>query len=222
MFNTRPSRRDFVTQLAGLAGASALAPGFAQAAGQLLPSDASRAPDDELDPWLKALKGRHRQLAHSHDKWTKGIDYAVRVKKAYLTEYGVPASEVDSILAAHGKTGAMTYVDAAWEKYGFGKMFDVKESAKSDKIATRNIFYAGTEDDPGIREALAAGVVVLSCRTALRGLSAEFAKEKKYGTAAEIERDLTGMLIPGVVLVPAMIIAIGRAQEQHCSYVYTG
>ena len=222
MFNSRPSRRDFVSRLAGIAGASAFVPGVARASGQHPPVDASRAPGDELDPWLRALKGKHRQLAHSHDKWQNGMEYAIRFKTAYLPDYGVAAGDVDSILAAHGKTGATTYADAAWEKYGFGKMFDVKESEKSDKFATTNIFYAGTEDEPGIRETLAAGVVVLSCRTALRGLSDELAKEKKYGTAAEIARDLTGMLIPGVVLVPAMIMAIGRAQEQHCTYVYTG
>ncbi|MDQ2889709.1 MAG: hypothetical protein M3R65_04015 [Gemmatimonadota bacterium] len=215
MFSSKASRRDFVARVVAIAGAAALVPRPAMA-------DARPAPGDEPEAWLSALRGTHRQLFHAHDKWTKGIEYAKRYKEAYPKEYGVNPSEVDSVLAAHGKTGATTYVDAAWEKYGFGKFFDVKESPKSDNFANRNIYYAGTDEDPGIREALAAGVVVLSCRTALRGMAAGFADQKKFGTAEEIERDLTASLIPGVILVPAMVIAIGRAQEQHCAYLYTG
>ena len=214
MFSSRPSRRTFVTHLAALAGASVLLP----EASFSLPST---TPGDEPEAWLKALNGKHRQLFHAHDKWTNGIEYARRFKTAYPKEYGVQPADVDAVLAAHGKTGATTYVDAAWEKYGFGKMFDVKDP-KTSNVATSNIYYAGTDDDPGIREALSDGVVVLSCRTALRGMAKELAEQKKFGTAEEIERDLTASLIPGVILVPAMIIAIGRAQEQHCTYVYTG
>ena len=216
MFSSKPSRRDFVTRLAAFAGATALLPDIVRA-GTL-----AQSPGDELEPWLVALKGKHRQLHHSHEDWTNGIEYARRYKQAYPKEYGVKPDEVDSILAAHGKTGAITYVDAAWEKYGFGRRFEVKESPKSDTFATRNIFNEGTDDAPGVREAMAAGVMVLSCRTALRGLSHMLANEKKYGTYDEIERDLTASLIPGVVLVPSMIIAVGRAQEHGCAYVFTG
>ncbi|HEY5086110.1 MAG TPA: hypothetical protein VII66_02015 [Gemmatimonadaceae bacterium] len=209
-----PTRRIFVTRLAALAGATALLPDVSFAG-------ASLSPGDEPEPWLTALAGKHRQLFHSHDKWSKGIEYAKRFKETYPKEYGVNPSDVDSVLAAHGKTGAITYVDAAWEKYAFGEMFDVKDP-KTDKPATRNVFFAGDDQDPGVREALAAGVVVLSCRTALRGMAHELAAKNKFGSEENIERDLTASLIPGVVLVPVMVIAIGRAQEQHCTYLYTG
>lgn len=214
MFNSMRSRRTFVTQLAALVGATALLPEASFARPSL-------APGDEVEPWLTALTGKHRQIFHSHDKWTKGIEYAKRYKEAYPKEYGVSPSDVNSVLAAHGKTGAATYVDAAWDKYEVGKMFNVTDP-KTNQPATRNIFFAGDDENPGVREALSAGVVVLSCRTALRGMASELAAQKKFGTAKEIERDLTASLIPGVVLVPAMVIAIGRAQEQHCTYLYTG
>jgi hypothetical protein len=214
MFSSKPTRRTFVAHLAALAGASVMLPeiSFASASGE---------PGDEPEAWLKALNGKHRQLFHAHDKWTKGIEYSKRYKESYPIEYGVKPSDVDAVLAAHGKTGVTTYVDAAWEKYGFGKMFDVKDP-KTNDFASRNIYYAGDDEDPGIREALSAGVIVLSCRTALRGIAKGLAAQNKFGTAEEIERDLTASLIPGVILVAAMIIAIGRAQEQRCTYAYTG
>ncbi|HEY8311480.1 MAG TPA: hypothetical protein VIG47_13030 [Gemmatimonadaceae bacterium] len=215
MLNSTSSRRSFVTHLAAIAGATSLFPSVSRA-------ERVASPGDETEPWLTALTGRHRQLFHSHDKWTKGVEYSKRFKEAYSKEYGVAANDVNSVLAAHGKTGVITYVDSAWSKYDFGKMFDVKETPKSDKVATKNVFYAGDDENPGVREALAAGVVVLSCRTMLRGLASELADQKKFGSAEEIERDLTASLIPGVVLVPAMVIAIERAQKQGCSYLFTG
>lgn len=217
MSSSRPSRRTFVTQIAALAGAGVLLPEVSRAA---TPTP-SMAPGDEPEAWLTALKGKHRQLFHAHDKWTKGIEYAIRYKTSYPKEYGVSPSEIDAVLAAHGKTGVTTYTDAAWEKYEFGKSFEVKDP-KTNEFAKRNIFYAGDDDDPGIREALAAGVVVLSCRTMLRGMAAGLAKQNKFGNAEEIEKDLTASLIPGVILVPVMIIVVGRAQEFHCTYAYTG
>jgi hypothetical protein len=215
VFNSTSSRRSFVTHLAAIAGATALFPSRARA-------DSDTLPGDETEAWLSALTGKHRQIFHSHDKWTNGMEYSKRFKEAYSKEYGLAASDVNSVLAAHGKTGLITYVDSAWAKYDFGKMFDVKETPKSDRIATKNVFYAGDDENPGLREALAAGVVVLSCRTMLRGLASDLAAQKKFGSAEEIERDLTASLIPGVVLVPAMIIAIERAQKQGCAYLFTG
>jgi len=216
MFSYQPSRRAFVAHLAAFAGATAFLPGISHA-------EPLVAPRDELDPWLAALKGKHRQLFHSHENLSNGIFYATRFKTGYAKDYGVTPAEVDSVLAAHGRTGVVTYTDAAWEKYELGKMFDVKESPKSDKIATHNIFLkAMDEDNPGVEDALNAGVVVLSCHNALLEMARGLAKDKKFGSVDEIERDLIASLVPRVVLVPAMVIAIERAQKQGCAYQYTG
>ena len=221
MFNSKPSRRTFVTHLAALAGASVLLPEKSRA-GSLL-SDAT-APGDEPEPWLVALTGKHRMLFHSHENLGNGIFYATRYKTDYPKDYGVTPADVNSVLAAHGKTGVVTYNDAAWEKYELGKMFDVKESPKSDKTATHNILLKGDADDPGVQDAMDAGVVVLTCHNALRGMARGLAKDKdkKFGSADEIERDLIASIVPGVILVPAMVIAIERAQKQGCAYQFTG
>lgn len=216
MFSYQPSRRAFVAHLAAFAGATAFVPNISRA-------EPFVAPGDELDPWLAALKGKHRQLFHSHENFANGIFYATRFKTDYARDYGVTPAEVDSVLAAHGKTGVVTYTDVAWEKYELGKMFDVKESPKSDKIATHNIFLnAMDEEDPGVEDALNAGVVVLSCHNALREMARALARDKKFGSVDEIEHDLIASLVPGVVLVPAMVIAVERAQKQGCAYQYTG
>jgi hypothetical protein len=221
MFDAFASRRTFVARMAALAGASALFSPSVAAAERAASRTADSVPGDEPEAWLTALTGTHKQLFHSHDAWTNGLEYAKRYKTAYPKEYGVPADRVNSVYAPHGKTGVMTFSDAVWEKYEIGRRFEVKDP-KTDKPATRNIFLDGNDEDAGVRDTLAAGVVVLSCRTALRGFASWMAGEKKFGTKDDIERELTAALIPGVVLVPAMVIAIGRAQEHGCAYCFTG
>jgi hypothetical protein len=219
VFSSIPTRRAFVTRLAALAGAGALVPDASFANSLKRSAD----PGDEPEAWLTALTGKHRQLFHSHENLFNGLFYATRYKTGYAKEYGVEPADVNSVLAAHGKTGAITYSDAAWEKYGFGEWFDIKENPKSAKFATHNVFLNSPDDeDPGVMEAMKAGVVILSCRTALRGAAAALAKKNKFGSAEEIERDLTASLVPGVILVPAMVIAIERAQKQGCAYQFTG
>ncbi|HEV2643380.1 MAG TPA: hypothetical protein VGT98_11765 [Candidatus Elarobacter sp.] len=221
MLDAFASRRAFVTRMAALVGASALFPASAVASAELAERDRAHTRGDETEPWLASLTGKHKQIFHAHDNWTNGLEYAKRFKTAYAKEYGVDAAAVNSVLAAHGKTGASTYNDAAWEKYEIGRRFEVKDP-KTDKPATRNIYLESDVDVVGVRDALGAGVIVLSCRTALRGFAGWMAAETKYGTKEEIERDLTASLVPGVVLVPAMIIAISRAQEHGCTYQFTG
>jgi intracellular sulfur oxidation DsrE/DsrF family protein len=222
MLSAPANRRSFVTRMAALVGAAALVPASAAHA---LGGAASPAatPGDEVEPWLAALNGKHRQLFHSHDKWRNGMDYARRWVELYGKEYGVPVRDLNAVLAMHGKTGTVTYGDAAWDKYEIGKRFNVTDPT-TKAPARRNIFLADdpTEEDAGLRSTMAAGVTVLSCRTALRGFAKSMAATKQYGNAEEIERDLTASLVPGVILVPTMIVAIGRAQEHGCAYVYTG
>lgn len=222
MHSAPANRRSFVTRMAALVGAAALVPSTAAHA---LDTATSRSitPGDEPEAWLTALNGKHRQLFHSHDKWRNGMSYAKRWVELYGKEYGVPARDLNAVLAMHGKTGTVTYNDAAWDKYEIGKLFDATDPA-TKAPARRNIFLADdpAEDDAGLRSTMAAGVTVLSCRTALRGFAKWMAASKKFGTAEEIERDLTASLIPGVILVPTMIVSLGRAQEHGCAYVYTG
>jgi len=46
---------------------------------------------------------------------------------------------------------------------------------------------------------------------------------KETGATYEATRaELVGGLLPGVTVVPAMVVALGLAQEHGCAYVYAG
>jgi len=60
--------------------------------------------------------------------------------------------------------------------------------------------------------AATSGVVFLLCNNALTRWSG--GREQGLGTAAEIHADLTAHAVPGVVIVPDVLIAITKAHER--------
>ena len=63
------------------------------------------------------------------------------------------------------------------------------------------------------------GVVFLLCNNALKRWSGRLEKQgSDGGTAAEIHADLTAHALPGVVIVPDVLIAMTKAHERGFSY----
>jgi hypothetical protein len=61
-------------------------------------------------------------------------------------------------------------------------------------------------------------VVFLLCNNALKRWSGRLEKQGLGGTAAEIHADLTAHAVPGVVIVPDVLIAMTKAHERGFSY----
>jgi intracellular sulfur oxidation DsrE/DsrF family protein len=61
------------------------------------------------------------------------------------------------------------------------------------------------------------GAKFLLCANALHGWSLELEAREK-GKAADIEKALLANVLPGVTVVPAMVIAIEKAQESGIRY----
>ena len=43
-----------------------------------------------------------------------------------------------------------------------------------------------------------------------------------HGTYADVRKELTAGLLPGVIVVPAMVAAMAMAQSRRAAYVYAG
>ena len=127
--------------------------------------------------------------------------------------------------------------DAMWAKYQLGEYTALKDAA--GKPYTRNPFYHPTKDDlhllmaalqsptiPAFGDAMPAlgieslqkmGTKFLLCANAFGGWCMELDARGK-GKAPEIQKELTGNVIPGVTIVPAMVIAIEQAQAAGIRY----
>jgi intracellular sulfur oxidation DsrE/DsrF family protein len=69
----------------------------------------------------------------------------------------------------------------------------------------------------GIENLQKMGTKFLLCANALGGWCLELEARGK-GKAADIEKDLRANVLPGVTIVPAMVIAIEKAQESGIRY----
>jgi intracellular sulfur oxidation DsrE/DsrF family protein len=82
----------------------------------------------------------------------------------------------------------------------------------------RNIFASGAPTSVATLQG--RGVRFIACMRAIRRLSGVLATPDH--PADKVREEILGNLLPGVTPVPALIIAVGRAQEAGLSYVFLG
>lgn len=209
---TSHPRRKFVARLVGaVAALTAGLPSVARANGLASPD----SDESEHDAWMTALKGKHRQFFHETTVGDRSMLMASNYLDTYAEAFGARPGEANAVIGIHGPGLSMGFTDAAWVKYGFGKSFNVTDPATKQQ-AVRNLFATG--GSLAIDTLQKRGVVVLMCNNALRRLSRSLATERgePYETVYE---DLKASRLPGTILVPAMVVAINRAQEKGFSYV---
>jgi intracellular sulfur oxidation DsrE/DsrF family protein len=204
-------RRHFIARAAATVAAITGIPALARADG--LPDALSD--DSPHDAWMKPLKGKHRQLFHAIDLNDRAMLMASNYLTAYENEFGAKPGEVNAIIGVHGGALNIGFNDAAWAKYGLGKSNNVTDPTTKE-VAVRNIYARGGE--LAVETLQKRGVLFLMCNTALRLRSRALAAERGE-TYDVVYNDLSASRLPGVVLVPAMVVAINRAQEKGITYL---
>ena len=173
------------------------------------------AGDTIHDEWMKALKGKHRQIFHATVAGDGAMLMANNFLDAYAEAFEAKPGEMNAVIGVHGGALSIGFNDAAWAKYSLGKSSSVTDPATKE-TAVKNIFAAGGR--LSVEESQKRGVVFLMCNTALRLRSRALATERGelYET---VYADLNASRLPGTVLVPALVVALNRAQEAGFTYV---
>jgi len=209
----RHPRRHFIARITAAAAALfAGIPSIANAADE----DAFRDGDDsQHDAWMKGLKGKHRQIFHDLAARDQAMLMASNYLDAYTEEFGAKPGEANAVIGIHGPALSMGFTDAAWAKYSFGKANNVVDPATKEP-AVKNLFATG--GNLSIDTLQKRGVLFLMCNTALRLRSRALAAERGE-TYDAVYQDLKASRLPGTILVPALVVAINRAQEKGFTYV---
>jgi intracellular sulfur oxidation DsrE/DsrF family protein len=209
-FSSSHPRRHFVGRAAA---ALAALTGFSTIA--RADTVSSSLDDSEHDAWMKPLKGKHRQLFHSVTASDTAMLMASNYLDAYSDAFKAKHDEVNAVIGIHGPALAIGFNDAAWAKYAMGKSANIIDPATKEP-ATKNTFNAG--GTLAVETLQKRGVVFLMCNTALRmrarGMAAD--RNEPYD---QVYADLSASRLPGVILVPAMVVAINRAQEAGFTYI---
>ncbi len=211
MFSSRQPRRRFLGKAA--AALAALTAGFPRSAHAAVETESML--DSDHDAWIKALKGKHRQFFHAFAAQETPMLMASNYLDAYTQEFNAKPGEANAVIGVHGPALAVGFNDAAWAKYAMGKSTGINDPSTKEPVV-RNVF-AGT-GPLGVASLQKRGVTFLLCNTGLRRSSRMLAEQR--GEAYEkVYEDLKASMLPGVILVPALVVAINRAQEAGFSYV---
>jgi len=208
----KPTRRNFITSVSALAGAS------------LLPNivEAAQGPQGGWDlSFLDGMNGKHRQVFDLSD-----LDIGLVVVKNWLdaweSVYGLKHPDVNAIVGIAGKGFPINASDALYQKYPIGELWKVNDPA-TGKPALRNPFVAGDGRGPmagaGVRPLQARGAVFWMCNNALNNVAGRISNSIQR-PQPEIYQEVRAGLHPGVIVVPAHTMLLGLAQERGFSYEF--
>jgi hypothetical protein len=214
-------RRGFLGRLAAVAAAA----GVSSIPQALQAENAASAPAE--DEWLNKLNGKYRQLfdfpAHKDGlPLVHMLNYYETLSKAY----NVKDSEINTIGTLYGAPEASIlfgFNDAMWAKYNMGVALKFNDH-KTGQPATRNVWRT----DPQILGMMVAapasieslqkrGALFLLCNNALNLWAGILAQANK-AEAPAVLADLKANMLPGVVLVPGMVVAIQQIQDKGIAY----
>jgi intracellular sulfur oxidation DsrE/DsrF family protein len=232
--STPHDRRAFLGRAAATAAAAAglgVAPASLLAAAAPAPPAGAAKPDDA---WLDGLKGKHRQIFDMPQP-AGGLPM-IHVRNfldTYKSAYGLGYPDVNAVVGLYGFTVPLALTDELWEKYELGKAISqVDDETKAP--AVRNVFWKPRGDaqtipvaggpivpprDTAMTELQKRGALYIVCNNAMNFWAGRIAGASGQ-TPAAVRAEMDAHLVPGVVVVPAMVIAISKAQERGLSYMF--
>ena len=220
-------RRGFLGRLSAAAAVLVGAEAIGATGAGALTRQAAVAPDK----WLDGMTGKHRTLFD----FPLNVDgmpliHMLNYMSTYKTAYGAAPGEVNAIGTFYGAPGfpasmPLAWNDAMWAKYKVGQMLKLNDPKGGP--TTHNMFFRPMAGDPiffsgavlaaGIESLQKMGATFLMCNNAFMAWVGVLAG-MGMGKAADIEKDIRANLLPGVVTVPAMVIAIEKAQGRGIAY----
>jgi len=191
------------------------------------PAHASTSSDQSAtqpsDRWLQGLTGKHRQLFDApQPNGGIGLIHILNYYDTYNKAYGVKDADIDAVLTYYGGTTLHALNDAAWAKYQIGEFLGVTDpatgaNATSNPWRTAPVILGMTIPAASIESLRARGVTQIVCNNALQVFSGMLASKRGL-EAGVVYEDLKANILPGIQLVPAMVIAIEQATRAGLSY----
>lgn len=216
-----PPRRAVAVALAVAALALAVAPSLRTA--DLAATDRVAGLATANDAWLDRLDGKYRQLFDGPNP-NGGIMlvHILNYYDTYNTAYGVPDSDVDAVGTFYGATTFHGLNDAMWAKYQLGEFMKIDDPRTGAAAVVNpwrvNPILIGLDLPQASIEVLQArGATFILCNNALTIFSGLVAQARGLDPQA-VYADMKANILPGVVLVPAMVIAIEKAQARGLTY----
>ena len=218
--NARTARRGFLGRLVGSAAAITL---FGASPKEILAAEPG-AP--RADDWMDELKGTHRTVFDmSAHKNGKPLTQAKNYLDGWRDAFKVAERDVNLVIGVHGDAIPVVLTDALWSRYKIGEQYEVtdggtKTAGVRNAFITANATAAGlvTPGAKPVEGLQKRGVRFLVCMNTIAGATKKLSAAG-LGGADEIRAAILGGLLPGVIVVPAMVVALTQLQERHVTYI---
>ncbi|MBL0890101.1 MAG: hypothetical protein IBJ19_05760 [Gemmatimonadaceae bacterium] len=202
-------RRDFLARFTALCAALGLG---STRAGASVPAEL-QANALRDDPWISRLRGSHRVVFHSHLP-TEGL--ALRWAQTYLdtqrSSYSIAEHDCSVVVGLNGRSIGWFFGDALWAAQG--SIGDVM-GAPGRSNPQRALISSLAE----------RGVILLACGNSIRASGQRFLPAAQRDDAAArnaFAERVRATLLPGVEVVPSMVVTLQQAQDRGCRYIYAG
>lgn len=202
--------------------------GLAAAAGSLHATSTSSStttvsPIEPSNAWLGKLKGKHRQFFDNPSvNGGVALVHVMNYYDTYNKAFGAKDADIKAVLTFYGATTSFALNDAVWAKYKLGEFLGENDPATS-KPATANPWRSApvvlglTLPGASIESLSKRGATLILCNNAL-GIFAGLLAQKRGLEANAVYEDLKANILPGVDLVPGMVVAVEQAQRAGLTY----
>ncbi|MBT8336531.1 MAG: hypothetical protein KJO11_08000 [Gemmatimonadetes bacterium] len=182
---------------------------------------ASTAQADQAE-WLAALDAPNRMLFDAAAPGNGAtLIHVLNYYESWKQAADLEDTDIDAVVTFYGGTTFHGLGDAMWSKYGLGEVMDQRDAAGAPytvnpwRVAP---LFAGMEMAPaGIETLGGRGATFLLCNNPLTFLAGQVAAARGLD-AESVYADMRANILPEVTLVPAMVVAIDRAQQAGISY----
>ncbi|MGV3709201.1 MAG: hypothetical protein ACO1Q7_10190 [Gemmatimonas sp.] len=180
-------------------------------------------PSAFADRWLLGLNGKHRQL---FDAPAPGggvvLIHMLNYYDTLVRDYKAKDADIDAVGTFYGSTTFYGVNDAMWAKYKIGEFLETNDAATGKAAVvnpwrtTPNIMGMALPQ-ASVESLQKRGATFILCNNALTIFSGMLAKAR--GLEANVVYDnLKANILPGVELVPGMVVAIEQAHKAGLSY----
>jgi intracellular sulfur oxidation DsrE/DsrF family protein len=208
-------RRSFLTQaVPGAAIGAGAAITIPVATAQSVGGGRWEAARHEQDDWLDKIPGKHRLIFDTTDSngMSSALLYATNYYTANRNAYGLQNSDLAVVIIARHFSTAYAYNEKLWAKYGD----QLSNASDSTKPPSKTNTYTRQ-----LTPMIERGVHFAVCQMAT-GRIAGIIAAATGAPNAEIVAEISANLLPNAHLVPAGIVALGRAQEHGYAFANAG
>ena len=206
-----------------LSAAAAIAASRSEASANTTPSATSAAVPAPADNWLKGITSKHKQFFDSPTP--NGGIQLIHILNYFDTlnkDYGVKDDAIDAVGTFYGMATLYGVNDKMWAKYKLGEILEANDPA-TGKPAVANPWRTSPTilglslPQASVESLQKRGATFILCNNALGLMAGMVAKARGLQTDA-VYADLKANILPGVELIPGMVVAIDQANAAGMSY----